>query len=1305
MEELKRAVTVIITAAMLLSAAFIPAGMSVMAEDPYYGDTAVSVGSLVVGVYGNDNYSIPDLDILKPYGLVEMSGTVGTNNSGVMPIEGNDALIFRTADNSPFWFDAQFVGTAVVGIFASPDNEVWTKVEYTQVGSENSRGQYYAENIGVGNSYIKVVLGGIPWDNFVRLYGLRFDIGFGNTEVPVGDIVVGAYGNDNYSIPNLDILKPYGLLRTTGNFGTNNNGVLSGNQELIFRTAENSPFWFDAQFVGGGAISLYASRDGESWTETEYLQIGSENSRGQYYTSGTGKRNTYVKLVLGGAPWDNFVRLYGLKYDRGLGNTEVPVGDIAVGAYGNDKNDITELDALKPYGLVGMSGIVGTNNNGLIPISGNDALIFKTAEDSPLWFDAQLEGSGTISLFASFDNETWTEISYTQIGSENSGGQYYIGGIGKGNTYVKLVLGGTPGDNTVRLFSLKFNSGFGDTLVPVGDIVVGTYGNDKYDLPNLDILKPYGLVRTEKADADTFKTNNNGLLFLNAAAQSLIFKVADNSPVWIDANLVGSAEMKLYASSDDEAYTQVSFSKVSEESDRCQYYIDGIGKGNRYVKLEFVGWSWEHLVRLFNLKFNCASESGESDGDAITTDTKLNFVSGYSDAVSKAYKCSYDLIQILQGGIGGTDTPNSYIIYKVEKNSPIIATFKLFANYTAGRPEFYASLDGENWSKLEMTTDVTLSGMVMVNYSTDGIGKENRYVKIVFSNVELGAVWYSDMQSLEYNASTEIEDLPKPDTTIDFIANGKADLDRAFRIWNFDISPAAGYENAAYATKNKKNYIILNTADNSPFVMNMRVHDSALNGSVTLLTSDDPNSTAWQQLDVTRVEPKNGGYNTWSYNATSIGKGNTYVKIVLSNSSAWAFCIENISYSAGEHIGRDDSGYVEPDPDDNLPKTDTALDFLNQYNAALNQAYMFSPDLLHIWQGGLGGSNTPDSYIVYKVDKNSPIIATFKLFANDTAGRPEFYASSDGKHWSLLEMKTDEEISGTCVVRFISEGIGKENRYIKVVISNAQLGAVWYSDFQAIAFNANTEPSPYDLTVNFVNDATALARMYTFTPNAAFDQLLNTGLLLTVDYLSGQKNLEHPRAVVAIKNGSGLMAQFKVSKFAEALDMFPRLYASKDSKNWELIEDYEIFLAGMDTDYKSYRLMIDSLDPKYEFVAFEYPQTEDYTGMTIEELNDYIPDCLNAGIILTSLSFTRSGKYTSLVIPDGNTDTGYSSDDDYDFDFDYDYGDYDNDGYPDGITDTGDKTPLALNIFIAISAAGFIIAVQLKAKFTKKAGK
>jgi hypothetical protein len=59
--------------------------------------------------------------------------------------------------------------------------------------------------------------------------------------------------------------------------------------------------------------------------------------------------------------------------------------------------------------------------------------------------------------------------------------------------------------------------------------------------------------------------------------------------------------------------------------------------------------------------------------------------------------------------------------------------------------------------------------------------------------------------------------------------------------------------------------------------------------------------------------------------------------------------------------------------------------------------------------------------------------------------------------------------------------------------------------------------------------------------------------------------------------------------------------------------------------------MIDSLDKKYEFVSFEYPQTKDYAGVDIAELDDYVPDCLNAGIVLTHLSFMRSEKYIGLA--------------------------------------------------------------------------
>ena len=139
--------------------------------------------------------------------------------------------------------------------------------------------------------------------------------------VAVGDILVGAYGNDNYGISHLGILAPYGLVRTEGkeNFKTNNNALLFINAEpmsIIFRVADNSSFWVDAQFVGSGVISIFASSDDVTYTEIKYVQIGSENNRGQYYVDKIGKGNKYVKVVLGGAPWNDMVRLFNLKFER-----------------------------------------------------------------------------------------------------------------------------------------------------------------------------------------------------------------------------------------------------------------------------------------------------------------------------------------------------------------------------------------------------------------------------------------------------------------------------------------------------------------------------------------------------------------------------------------------------------------------------------------------------------------------------------------------------------------------------------------------------------------------------------------------------------------------------------------------------------------------------------------------------------------------------------------------------------------------------------------------------------------------------
>lgn len=844
-------------------------------------------------------------------------------------------------------------------------------------------------------------------------------------------------------------------------------------------------------------------------------------------------------------------------------------------------------------------------------------VVYKVAKASPFIAEFKLYRSHTEAkpaFLVSADGTNYTALSMEEIVSGDDT-TYYTDSVGENNQYVKIIVSDVPGSHWMcDMRTVSFN------------------GNTESGLPEtdttLDFVSDYTVAAGEAYEQYGVFRYDNGMLGNKLPDSYVVYKVADNSPVMAEFKYMptGSERPLFYASSDGKNWSALSMSVFQNGAQVRTYYSNAIGAGNKFVKIVICDTAIAEVWRCDMQKLSFNAPEAEVVPE---TDTTLDFVNDYTNAISKAYKCRSDILQVYQGGLSGGETPESYVIYKVEKNSPVKAHFKLFTDLTTGRPEFYVSPDGTVWTKKNFKA---VQNGQYTDYTTSGIGAENKFIKIVISDTALSAPWHVDLQQLSFIASTEADVFPETDTTLDFLANGQADLDRAFRVWNFGISPEAGYKNAAYATKSKNNYIIINTADNSPFKMNMRVHDSMLGEKVNLYASNDPNdSNSWVPLDVTRVQPQAGGYNTWSYYATGIGVGYTYVKINLSAGNPWAFCIEDISYSAGEHIGRDDSGYVEPDPDDKLPKTDTVLDFTTQYNAALNQAYMFSPDLFQIWQGGLGGSKTPDSYVIYKVKKNSPVIATFKIFANDTNGRPEFYASPDGKTWEQIELVPEEEIKGNIVVRYISEGIGEDNCYLKVVISNEQVAVAYYADLQKLAFNANTDPLPYDLNLNFVSDAVALARIYSITPAKAFEHLLNTGLLLNVDYISGQQNLVKPRMTFAVKPGSGLMAQFKVSIYAEALDMFPKFYVSADGKNWDLLEDYEIFSTGSDAHYTSYRLMTDSLDKKYEFVSFEYPQTKDYAGTDIAELDDYVPDCLNAGVILTNISFMRSEKYIGLA--------------------------------------------------------------------------
>lgn len=498
MKNLKKLSSFAIELIMLISVMLVPAGVAAEGEESIAiadMNQTVAVGDILVGAYGNDNYGISHLGILAPYGLVRTEGKENfkTNNNALLFINAEPmSIIFRVADNSPFWFDASIGGSAAINLYVSADDDAYTQMSYSQVGDENGRGQYYVDSIGEGNEYVKLEFIAWDWTHVARLFSVKFNEGMNanikalKKTLDMEQTVVAAYGNDNYGISNIDFLAPYGLIRTVvgdqGVFMTNNKGLFffTGSQELIFRVEENSSFWFETQVVNYGGMNLYVSPDDVTYTEIKYVQTGSENGRGQYYVDRIGKGNKYVKLVgTGAGDWNNLVRLFKVKLNPGYGEAiaamdqTVPVADVVVGAYGNDSYSIQNLDILKPYGFVKMSGTVGTNN-GLMPIAGNDELIFRVADNSSFWVDAQFVGSGVISIFASSDDVTYTEIKYVQIGSENNRGQYYVDKIGKGNKYVKVVLGGVPWNDMVRLFNLKFERNYDandDGKINICDII------------------------------------------------------------------------------------------------------------------------------------------------------------------------------------------------------------------------------------------------------------------------------------------------------------------------------------------------------------------------------------------------------------------------------------------------------------------------------------------------------------------------------------------------------------------------------------------------------------------------------------------------------------------------------------------------------------------------------------------------------------------------------------------------------------------------------------------------------------------
>ena len=105
-------------------------------------------------------------------------------------------------------------------------------------------------------------------------------------------------------------------------------------------------------------------------------------------------------------------------------------------------------------------------------------------------------------------------------------------------------------------------------------------------------------------------------------------------------------------------------------------------------------------------------------------------------------------------GIVSKNYPDAYVVYKVAKNSPFIAEFKIFRTLTQGSPIFYVSPDGVNYTEYQMA--LIINGDFFTYY-TNGIGINNKYVKIVICDTAAD-YWHCDLRSLSYNEYVESDE-------------------------------------------------------------------------------------------------------------------------------------------------------------------------------------------------------------------------------------------------------------------------------------------------------------------------------------------------------------------------------------------------------------------------------------------------------------------------------------------------------------------------------------------------------------------
>ena len=634
-------------------------------------------------------------------------------------------------------------------------------------------------------------------------------------------------------------------------------------------------------------------------------------------------------------------------------------------------------------------------------------IIYKVERNSPIraeFKDQTLNGEYP-EFYTSADGINWSPLAMESYIPSAQQKYFSTQGIGEENKYIKIVIPNTPITEVWRLDlrRLYFNSSKEQSPTP----------NTTYDF-----VKNYNGAVSAAFDksADICQVYKGGLSGNNTPNTYVVYEVAENSPISVKIKVFAdstSGRPEFYASPDG-----VSWTKLNMQTDRAvtgqsviNYYRDCIGVGNKYIKIKISN------VALGSSIWYCDLQS-ISFLTMPETDTTQDFVNGYSGAVANAFEIN-SVANSEKGGLIGSGD-EAYIVYKVEKNSPFIARYVL-NSASDKKPQLFASADGFEW--IAISAESIYSGDVTSDY-TYGIGGENKYIKLVLSGAE------ARLQSISYNKNTEPK--AETDTNLNFLTDYNNSVSKACEVSGTrHISAQNGLVSENYPNA----YAVYKVENNSPIKAEFKIFRYLTDGRPEFYVSTD--GLSWQKIAM--EETVNGDYT--EYYRDSIGADKQYVKILLCNTKTgyWHCDLQTLSYNASVEM---------------VTSFDNTLDFVNAFNSAVSKATDKSADVCQVWEGGLSGNNTPNTYIVYEVEDNSPIAAKFKLFPANTSGRPEFYASADGLSWTKLNMYTDQPITTQGTYTYYNNAIGRGNKYVKIVISNAALGAyIWYCDLQSFSYN------------------------------------------------------------------------------------------------------------------------------------------------------------------------------------------------------------------------------------------------------------